>query len=147
MTLPPRKGPRLERKRLIDRGQVSELIRILGARYQPDPHVEDPDDPKILIETLYLDTPELDSIPGGSGVQLPKHRLRRYDRKGAIWIEEKLRRGDRVWKRRLPIPENSLEEVLVGRDPLSGFAEGFVYPCAGDSTINTMLLIPRTDHF
>ena len=125
MTLPPRTGPRLERKRLIDPRQVSDLISFLESRYHPDPHASDPEDPKILIDTLYLDTPGYASIPGGNGIQLPKHRLRRYDGEGDIWIEEKLRRGDRVWKRRIPIPEIDLDPVLVGGEPLSGFAEGF----------------------
>ncbi|MGA1201520.1 MAG: VTC domain-containing protein [Planctomycetota bacterium] len=112
MTSPPRTGPRLELKCTAPSDAVRSLVDWLGENLRPDPHARDPELPEIRIESIYFDTLQRDCYRDRSRHQLPKHRVRRYDG-GRAWIlEEKLRVGSRVWKRRLPIEEPALVTLL-----------------------------------
>lgn len=79
-------------------------------RLTPDPHGQDG---VYRTTSLYVDTPYLDIYHKTRGYRRSKYRLRRYG--GAEWVhlERKVRRGDRVRKRRDLVP---LAEVsgLVG---------------------------------
>ncbi len=122
---PEQSGPRLELKHTVVAGAVPALVTWLGERFDPDPHAKDPADPRMLVESIYYDTAERLCYRGRAKVQLPKHRLRRYDGKAEWFLEEKLRLDSSVWKRRLSIGPKELAEVLESGAPLQGPLEWF----------------------
>ena len=73
-------------------------------RLFPDPHG---DKGVYRTTSLYLDTPFLDIYHKTRGYRRSKYRLRRYGAAESIHLERKIRRGDRVRKRRdlLPLTE------------------------------------------
>ena len=103
MKSPERRGPRLELKFLLDAQRATEIFQWAQARMAADPHARDPQDPIYTVESIYFDTPMLDCLRGRGTDRLPKYRARRYNGNGqSIFLEEKLRRQQQVWKRRLP---------------------------------------------
>ena len=101
MKSPERRGPRLELKFLLDAQRATEIFQWAQARMAADPHARDPQDPIYTVESIYFDTPMLDCLRGRGTDRLPKYRARRYNGNGqSIFLEEKLRRQQQVWKRR-----------------------------------------------
>lgn len=125
MIVPPRTGPRLEVKHHLPVEEASELREWIAHELAPDPHARDPDDPVIPVASLYFDSPGRICYRDRAPHKLPKHRLRQYDGCSAFYLEEKLRVGERVWKRRLPVPEERLEAILHGTQPLDDEYEWF----------------------
>ncbi|MCC6669921.1 MAG: VTC domain-containing protein [Planctomycetes bacterium] len=80
-----------------------------------DPHVQDPATGGYRVESIYLDTPHFDCFRPRGPVALPKYRIRRY---GAccehVFLEEKVRRGLSVWKRRVASTQAALEDLVAG---------------------------------
>lgn len=58
--------------------------------------------------TVYLDTPAFDVLLAAPGFRTRKYRLRRYGREALVYFERKSRRGDKVKKRRVKLPEQEL---------------------------------------
>jgi hypothetical protein len=83
----------------------------------PDPHG---DDGRYRTTTAYCDTPRLDVYRRSPGYRRSKYRLRRYGESGAVYLERKKRRGDRVWKRRDPVAAAELA-CLAGAGPPAGW--------------------------
>ncbi|MHC4823462.1 MAG: VTC domain-containing protein [Planctomycetota bacterium] len=122
---PDQRGPRLELKMQLPTEQAQEFQEWLSAQMEPDPHAPDPLDPVQQVTTLYFDDATRSGYVGRLPDKTPKHRLRRYDANTEWFLEEKLRLGDRVWKRRLPLTEADAQEVVHGTDPLDGPLEWF----------------------
>lgn len=80
----------------------------------PDPHG---DNGVYHTISLYVDTPYLDIYHKSPGYRRSKYRLRRYGAEESIHLERKIRRGDRVRKRRDAIP---LAEVPSLADGING---------------------------
>lgn len=87
-------------------------------RLRPDPHGRDG---VYHVTTVYLDTPLLDVFHRSAGYRRSKHRLRRYEATPFVFLEQKIRRGDRVRKRRSGVPQAELA-CLNGVQPLPGWA-------------------------
>jgi hypothetical protein len=68
--------------------------------------------------SVYCDTPRLDVYRRSPGYRRSKYRLRRYGEAGAVYLERKTRRGDRVWKRRDAV--ESLDLPRLAADDLAG---------------------------
>jgi hypothetical protein len=75
----------------------------------PDPHG---DNGQYRTTSLYLDTPFLDIYHKTPGYRRSKYRLRRYGCAEWIHLERKIRRGDRVRKRRDTIPLAEVTRLL-----------------------------------
>ncbi len=87
---------------------LEEALRIekwARERLSPDPHG---DNGVYRTTSLYVDTPFLDIYHKTRGYRRSKYRLRRYGAAECVHLERKMRRGDRVRKRRDVI---SLTEV------------------------------------
>lgn len=83
-------------------------------RLTPDPHG---DGGAYRTISLYVDTPYLDIYHKSPGYRRSKYRLRRYGVAECVHLERKIRRGDRVRKRRDVIP---LAEVPSLADGING---------------------------
>ncbi len=126
MKSPERRGPRLELKFLLDAQRATEIFQWAQARMAADPHARDPQDPIYTVESVYFDTPMLDCLRGRGPDRLPKYRARRYNGNGqSIFLEEKLRRQQQVWKRRLPCGPAELAAITRGPNSLEGAREWF----------------------
>lgn len=81
--------------------RARDLEQWARASLQPDAHAGA--DGSYVVASLYFDSAALDSYCRGGAAGWPKYRLRSY---GAgtmpLFLEEKVRRGDAVWKRRVP---------------------------------------------
>ncbi len=75
----------------------------------PDPHG---DNGMYRTTSLYLDTPLLDIFHKTAGYRRSKYRLRRYGSAEWVHLERKIRRGDRVRKRRDTIPLAEITRLL-----------------------------------
>ncbi len=80
-------------------------------RLAPDPHG---DNGVYHTTSLYVDTPFLDIYHKTRGYRRSKYRLRRYGVEEAIHLERKVRRGDRVRKRRDVIPLDEVASLVDG---------------------------------
>jgi hypothetical protein len=76
---------------------------------QPDPHG---DNGVYRTTSLYLDTPFLDIYHKTPGYRRSKYRLRRYGSVEWIHLERKIRRGDRVRKRRDTVTLTEVSRLL-----------------------------------
>ena len=76
---------------------------------QPDPHG---DNGLYRTTSLYLDTPFLDIYHKTPGYRRSKYRLRRYGSAEWVHLERKIRRGDRVRKRRDAVPLAEVSRLL-----------------------------------
>lgn len=69
------------------------------------------------IVSLYTDSPEFDvyrRTPASGGC---KFRVRRYGGTGPMFVEQKIKTGDRVRKRRAPVDANELTAIARGESP------------------------------
>lgn len=69
------------------------------------------------ILSLYTDSPEYDvyrRTPTSGGC---KFRVRRYGGRGPMFVEQKIKIGDRVRKRRAPVDANELAAIARGESP------------------------------
>src|SRR5262249_62138116 len=86
-----------------------------------DPHADAALGNAYRIHSLYLDTATLDVFHRKPGYGRRKFRLRRYGTEHGLYLERKTRSGDRVKKRRTPIPDTELGHLLEGAaDPAWG---------------------------
>ncbi len=116
----------MELKFQLDADRAAEIFEWGQARMDPDPHAQDPNDPIYTVESIYFDTPRLDCLRGGGVNGLPKYRARRYDGDlESFFLEEKLRRQQQVWKRRLPCRQDELAPIVGGATSLEGDREWF----------------------
>ena len=90
-----------------------------------DPHVTDRDAATYRIDSVYYDTPDLQCFRRRGASKVPKYRVRRYERGDVVFLEEKLRRDDLIWKRRLGLTEAEVVPITDGTEPLEGGAEWF----------------------
>jgi hypothetical protein len=80
-------------------------------RLTPDPHG---DDGVYGTTSLYVDTPFLDIYHKTRGYRRSKYRLRRYGSAEWVHLERKVRRGDRVRKRRDMVPLTEISCLVAG---------------------------------
>ncbi len=76
-----------------------------------DPHADSALDNAYRIHSLYLDTAALDVYHRMPTYRRRKYRLRRYGTEHGLYLERKTRKGDRVAKRRTPVPDSELERL------------------------------------
>lgn len=80
-------------------------------RLTPDPHG---DNGVYRTISLYVDTPFFDIYHKTRGYRRSKYRLRRYGSMDWVHLERKLRRGDRVRKRRDMVPLADISSLASG---------------------------------
>jgi len=83
-----------------------------------DPHADPLLDNAYRIHSLYLDTEALDGYRRTPSFARRKFRIRRYGTESCLFLERKTRSGQRVRKRRTPIPDSEFIRVHVAElDP------------------------------
>jgi VTC domain-containing protein len=80
-------------------------------RLTPDPHG---DNGVYRTTSLYVDTSYLDIYHKTRGYRRSKYRLRRYGSAEWVHLERKVRRGDRVRKRRDTVPLDEVSSLIAG---------------------------------
>jgi hypothetical protein len=110
-----------EMKFLLDEAQAREVERLIAGRLAPDPHGEPALGNAYRIATIYCDTPEFDVFHRLGPHHRRKYRLRRYGDESLIYLERKMKRGERVRKRRSTIDRHDLAA-------LSGFSTDAEWP-------------------
>ena len=92
---------------------------------RPDPHGEDG---CYRVTSVYCDTPAFDVFHRTDGYRGSKLRLRRYGSAPFVFLERKVRRGDRVRKRRVEVSPEDLPRLaayVAGTIPPAGWAAGW----------------------
>ena len=92
---------------------------------RPDPHGEDG---CYRVTSVYCDTPGFDVFHRTEGYRGSKLRLRRYGWAPFVFLERKVKRGDRVRKRRVEVAPEDLPRLagyLAGTIPPAGWAAGW----------------------
>jgi len=92
---------------------------------RPDPHGQDG---HYRVTSVYCDTPEFDVFYRAAGYRSSKLRLRRYGTAPFVFLEQKLRNGDKVSKRRVEVtPEELplLASYMAGQTPPAGWEAGW----------------------
>jgi VTC domain-containing protein len=101
--------PAYELKFLLTQPQAREVEKRAAGRLEYDPHGDPCLDYAYRTTSLYCDTAGFEVFHRLGAFQRRKHRLRRYARTAAIFLERKTKWDSRVKKRRTMIPEAELK--------------------------------------
>ncbi len=111
-----------ELKFLVTEGVAAQIEEWARAHLEVDPHGETPGSGRYRTTTLYLDTHDLAVFSRSETMQHKKHRVRRYDACGHIFLEEKFRRRDRVRKLRVRAEAGWRNRLAMSAKVASGSA-------------------------
>jgi hypothetical protein len=112
LTLPAAgEGPAFELKFLIPESQGQEVEAWAGSRLALDPHGDPALSGAYRTISLYCDTPGLDVYHRTPTYKRRKFRVRRYDAAPWVFLERKSKKGDRVAKRRVAVPDDELSQL------------------------------------
>ena len=109
-------GPAFELKFLLDEAPAQAVEAWARGRLALDPHGDPALGGAYWTTSLYFDTPDLDVYHRSPSYRRRKFRLRRYGAAPWAFLERKSKWGDRVEKRRTPVPE---VELALLAHPLS----------------------------
>lgn len=118
-------GPAFELKFELSADDVVRMKAWARGHLQPDPYGVDG---CYRVTSVYCDTPAFDVFHRSDGYRTSKLRLRRYGASPVVFLERKVRRSDRVRKRRVEVaPEElgRLAEYVGGKTPPAGWAAGW----------------------
>jgi hypothetical protein len=101
-------GPAFELKFLLEESRAQEVEAWARRGLAPDPHGDPALGGAYRTTSLYCDTPDLDVYHRAAGFKRRKFRVRRYGAASWAFLERKSKWGDRVEKRRTPLPEGDL---------------------------------------
>ena len=104
-------GPAYELKFLLDESQGQEVEAWARPLLALDPHGDPALGGAYRTTSLYCDTPELDVYHRTPSYKRRKFRVRRYDAAAWVFLERKSKRGDRVAKRRIAVPDEDLSQL------------------------------------
>ncbi len=97
-----------EMKFLLPESVARELQSWAMRHLSVDAFADPARDDSYQTTTVYLDTPAFDVLLAAPGFRTRKYRLRRYGDETLVYLERKSRRGDKVKKRRVKVPEAEL---------------------------------------
>lgn len=120
-----RTGVAYELKFQLPQQDVLRMKMWAGRHLRPDPHGEDG---CYRVTSVYCDTPTFDVFHRTPGYRGSKLRLRRYGAAPFVFLERKVRKGDRVRKRRVEIAPEELPQLaayVAGAAPPTGWAAGW----------------------
>jgi len=96
---------------------VGEAIRAWARRYMaPDPHGSGGHQDTYRTTTLYFDTRDFDVFHRRRSFGRSKYRVRRYDSSDLVFLERKMRTGERLSKRRTTVPLAEVARLEAPRD-------------------------------
>jgi hypothetical protein len=120
-----RTGIAYELKFELSQKDVLRMKEWAHRHLRPDPHGEDG---CYRVTSVYCDTPTFDVFHRTDGYRGSKLRLRRYGSAPFVFLERKVKKGDRVRKRRVEVaPEElpRLSSYVAGEIPPAGWAAGW----------------------
>lgn len=97
----------------LTEAQVDPIIQWARANLPPDIHAEAFGGDTYHVNSLYLDTPEMDVYHGRKGYQNSKFRIRRYGVEPRVYLERKCKTRGWVTKQRCAVPD--AEITLLNR--------------------------------
>jgi hypothetical protein len=112
-------GVAFELKFVVDDDQARRVEDWARQRLAPDAHGEPVRGGAYITTSLYCDTPRFDVFHGTPSFCRSKFRVRRYGPAGWAFVERKSRWGDRVAKRRTPLPLDDLPRLGEPLGPLT----------------------------
>ncbi|KLU07379.1 hypothetical protein RISK_000457 [Rhodopirellula islandica] len=107
---------RIELKYQLDPSLASEVKQWARQHLAADPHCETGD--SYDVNTLYLDTQQLDLFHQTGVIGRRKYRVRRYGREAQLWLESKSKKKSEVQKTRSAGPEQEVLQALIGLDDI-----------------------------
>ncbi len=118
-------GPAYELKFELAADDVLRMKAWAGSHLQPDPHGVDG---AYRVTSVYCDTAAFDVFHRSTGYRSSKLRLRRYGTTPFVFLERKVRRGDRVRKHRVEVAPEDLGRLahgVEGQAPPAGWSAGW----------------------
>jgi len=115
-------GTAFELKFELSQNDVLRMKAWASRHLNPDPHG---DEGSYRVTSVYCDTPEFDVFHRSPGYRASKLRLRRYGSAPFVFLERKIKKGDRVRKRRVEVSPEELPRLstyVAGVLPPSGWA-------------------------
>ena len=109
--------PAFEMKFLLDEPQALALQGHASRSLKLDRYADPARGNSYPITSLYTDTPEFDVYRRRPAVAGCKYRVRRYGDGGPMFVEQKIKNGDRVRKRRSPLDAKFLAAAIGGEPP------------------------------
>jgi hypothetical protein len=100
-----------ELKFLVDTATAARIRDWARARLEPDPHGGGAWGDDYRTRTIYFDSPGFEVFHRVGSYGRSKYRVRRYGDDGTVFLERKMRRGDRLSKRRTSLPLAALERT------------------------------------
>lgn len=113
-----------ELKFLLDAPTAAAVEAWAHDHLEADPHGDPALAGNYEVSTLYLDTPRFDVFHNAGELDGAKLRLRRYGEEAQVYLERKVRRGDRVRKSRTPARGADLAQ-LAAAEPRSASPDGW----------------------
>lgn len=113
--------PAFELKFLLDEEQAFAVQERVGRCLNLDRYADPARGNSYPTTSLYTDTVDFDVYRRMPSVAGCKYRVRRYGHHGPMFVEQKVKKGDRVRKRRSPLEGGNLAAALHG-DPPRGWA-------------------------
>ncbi len=108
-----------ELKFLIDVDRASRIMEWARTHLHADPHAGGAHGDGYHVNSLYLDTPNMDVFHRSELYQRRKYRLRRYGTDSKVWLEVKQKRKGLVRKHRVSIDDSQIEHRATGAiDPV-----------------------------
>jgi len=120
-----RTGVAYELKFELSQHDVLRMKEWARRNLRPDPHGEDG---SYGVTSVYCDTPTFDVFHRMDGYRGSKLRLRRYGSAPFVFLERKVKKGDRVRKRRVEVAPEELPRLaayVAGTVPPAGWAAGW----------------------
>jgi len=121
--------PAFEVKFLVTEAEAAEVERRLRSRLAPDPYADPDMGGAYQVTSVYFDTPAFDVYRRSVRFRRRKYRVRRYGGDPTVFLERKVKRKQRVRKRRTSVPLAELE-VLAGAAPDGWPAAWFAHQLA-----------------
>lgn len=118
-------GPAFELKFELSQNDVARMKAWALRRLNPDPHSVDG---SYQVTSVYCDTPGFDVFHRSPGYKTSKLRLRRYGSASFVYLERKVKKGDRVRKRRVEVAPEELGRLAAyvdGGTPPAGWSAGW----------------------
>jgi hypothetical protein len=103
-----------ELKFLIDEDRAQRITDWARVHLNSDPHAGGVHGDGYHVNSLYLDTPNMDVFHRSELYQRRKYRLRRYGADAKVWLEVKRKQKGLVRKQRISIDDYSIEHRVVG---------------------------------
>lgn len=102
-----------ELKFLIDEDRAQRVIEWARKHLDRDPHAGGECGDVYDVNSLYLDTPNLDVFHRSELFKQQKYRLRRYGQESTLWMEVKKKRRGLVRKQRVAVDQGAVVQRLI----------------------------------